>query len=186
LKALLSQEEDMRVVAEAARLADVLPTARRVRSDVMVLDVEFTGIVEVNTLYDTLYELEPDIKVLILMDRWIGNHAVLAKLAPQVGLLATDSSPGQLLDGIRRLAASKPVLDIDLAVAALTAEDNPLTEREREVLRLSVEGAPAKAIAAELFLSIGTVRNYLSRAVTKTGGRTRIEAARIARDEGWI
>jgi two-component system response regulator DesR len=78
------------------------------------------------------------------------------------------------------------VLDTEVAVAALTAGDNPLTDREREVLRLALDGAPAKEIAKNLYLSTGTVRNYLSRILDKTGARTRIEAIRIAQEAGWI
>jgi two-component system response regulator DesR len=82
--------------------------------------------------------------------------------------------------------AGKFVLDVEFAVAALNADRNPLTERERAILRLARKGEPAKEIAAKLYLSAGTVRNYLSRAMAKTGARTRIEAVRRAQDAGWI
>jgi two-component system response regulator DesR len=84
------------------------------------------------------------------------------------------------------LARGEPVLDVELAVAALTAKDNPLTDRELDVLRLARNGAPTKEIASNLYLSAGTVRNHLARIVLKTGARTRQDAIRIAQDAGWI
>jgi len=86
----------------------------------------------------------------------------------------------------RGLAGWRIVLDPSLAVAALTAEDNPLTDQEREVLRLAVAGIPTKEIARSLHVSAGTVRNCRSRVLAKTGARTRIEAVRIAQEAGWI
>jgi two-component system response regulator DesR len=110
----------------------------------------------------------------------------LALLSPGVGLLTVNASPTDLVEGVRRLVRGEPVVDAALAVAALTALENPLTEREREVLRLAVDGAPVGEIAEILVLSVGTVRNYLSRIMVKTGARSRIEAIRIAQAAGWI
>jgi two-component system response regulator DesR len=126
--------------------------------------------------------------VLLVLDRCepAGPGVAMARLAPRVGLIATEASPAQLIEGVRRMARGEPVLDIELAVAALTAKGSPLTERERQILRLAADGTPVKEIAAQLFLCDGTVRNYLSRIVTKTGARTRIEAIRIAQEAGWI
>jgi two-component system, NarL family, response regulator DesR len=185
LAALLHREVDFRVVVRANRLEDVRAVMRR-RPDVLLLDSELPGDPPVDTVCAEMCEQYPDIKVLILVERWAATLATLTRLAPQTGFLTVDASPAQLIDGLRRIVAGKPVLDLELAVAALSAGDNPLTDREREVLLKAVDGAPTKAIAAELFLSTGTVRNYLSRAMAKTGARSRIEAVRIARDEGWI
>ncbi|MEY9855638.1 two-component system response regulator DesR [Catenulispora sp. GAS73] len=186
LAALLGREGDFRVVVRPTRLEDVWPAVRRRRLDVILLDAELPGDPAMDAVCAQLCERRPDIKVLILVERWAATLAVLTRLAPQTGFLTVDASPAQLVDGLRRIVDGKPVLDLELAVAALSAVDNPLTDREREVLLKSVDGAPTKAIAAELFLSNGTVRNYLSRAIAKTGARSRIEAVRIARDEGWI
>ena len=188
LAAVLSQEHDLRVAAEVACRDEILPVARRERPQVVVLDLALPGIVGTDELCTALRGLLPECGVLLLSERPLFPDigATVARLAPRVGLLATDASPRELVEGVRRLAHGKPVMDIELAVAAMTAGDNPLTRREREVLRRAVYGAPAKEIAAELFLSAGTVRNYLSRVVSKTGARTRIEAIRIAQDAGWI
>jgi two-component system response regulator DesR len=110
----------------------------------------------------------------------------LARLAPRVGLLGTDTTPADLAEAVRQMARGDIVLDPTVAVAALKAENNPLSEREREILRLAVAGMPTKEIAKTLHLSAGTVRNGLSRILAKTGARTRIEAMRIAQNSGWI
>jgi two-component system, NarL family, response regulator DesR len=126
--------------------------------------------------------------VLILLDRQSGAGVSrsLARLAPRVGFLGTETSPYDLVESVRQMARGEPVLDAEVAVAALTADENPLTDRECEVLRMALDGAPAKEIAQRLYLSAGTVRNYLSRILAKTGARSRIEAIRIAQDAGWI
>jgi two-component system response regulator DesR len=186
LAALLGRECDFRVVVRPTRLEDVWPAVRRRQPDVILLDAELPGAPSVDTVCTQLCERRPNIKVLILVERWAATLAALTRLAPQTGFLTVDASPAQLIDGLRKIVDGKPVLDLELAVAALSAGDNPLTDREREVLLKSMDGAPTKAIASELFLSNGTVRNYLSRAIAKTGARSRIEAVRIARDEGWI
>ncbi|WP_238487523.1 response regulator transcription factor [Actinoplanes flavus] len=112
--------------------------------------------------------------------------AALARMVPRVGLLTTDASPAQFIDSVRRLSRGQSVLDTDIAVAALTATAHPLTDRERDVLLLAADGTPAKDIAARLFLTDGTVRNYLSRITAKTGGRTLVEAIRRAQEAGWV
>jgi two-component system, NarL family, response regulator DesR len=126
--------------------------------------------------------------VLVLVDREqvLGASLQLARQAPRVGLIATDASPAELVDAVRHIARGEPVLDAGLAVAALTAEVNPLTGREQEVLQLASTGATTREIARRLSLSTGTVRNYLSRILAKTEARTRIEAVRIAQEAGWI
>jgi two-component system response regulator DesR len=96
-----------------------------------------------------------------------------------------DAPSGQLADAIRRVHAGGRSIDADLAAEAWS-EDDPLTDRERQVLRLAGEGRSGPDIAAELRLSEGTVRNYLSEAINKVGGRNRVDAARIARAKGWL
>jgi two-component system response regulator DesR len=186
LAALLVREADFRVVIRPTRLEDVWPAVKRRRPDVVLLDAELPGGMTVDAVCAELCERCSEVKVLILVERWSAPLAAVTRLAPQTGVLTVDASPTQLVEGLRQIVDGKPVLDLELAVAALSAGDNPLTDREREVLVKSVDGAPTKVIAAELFLSTGTVRNYLSRAIAKTGARSRIEAVRIARDEGWI
>jgi two-component system response regulator DesR len=187
LAIVLSQEEDLEVVAELDQTDDVPAIATRKRPDAVVLDHALPGSLTVTDLCEKLGVAVPGSAVLVLMDRRGGAlSSALARLAPRVGVLATDTAPRQLVDGVRQLVRGEAVLDAKVAVAALTARDNPLTDREREVLRLAADGAPTKEIATELFLSLGTVRNHLSRVIAKTGARTRIEAIRIAHESGWI
>lgn len=188
LATVLSAEPDLTVVAELDRADDILPIAAREQPDVAVLDASLPGPVTVGELCPALCQSLPACGVLILLDRpaGAGLGRSLARLAPRVGFIGIETSPSDLVEGVRQLARGEPVLDAELAVAALTAGDSPLTEREREVLRLAVDGAPPSEIAQALFLSTGTVRNYLSRILAKTGARTRIEAIRIAQDAGWI
>ncbi|WP_211216227.1 response regulator transcription factor [Longispora albida] len=188
LGTVVGGEEDLVVVAEAGLTDEVLAVALAQRPGVVVLDVALPGSVDVDGLCETLCVALPESGILVLVDRRTGPGVAgnLTRMAPRVGLLATDASPRQLVDSIRELAAGRPVLDIEFAVAALSADSNPLTDRERQVLRKAIDGSPAREIAAELFLSTGTVRNYLSSAVAKIGGRNRIEAIRIAQDAGWV
>jgi two-component system, NarL family, response regulator DesR len=184
--ALLSREQDLRVVAESAHGDELRVLARRERPAVVVLHCDLPcsgGLIE---LCRTMLAELPDCGLLVILDPLAAAGAGLARLAPRVGLITPEASTTDLVDGIRRLARGQAVLDVEVAVAALTAAQNPLTDREREVLRLARHGAPAKEIARQLFLSAGTVRNYLSRAVAKTGARTRIEAVRAAQEAGWI
>lgn len=186
LAALLAQEPAFLVVGQMGDFDELAESVEADAADVVVLDVEGLAMSEAEALCEKLCASSDYLKVLTLVERSAGIYAGLCRLAPRVGLLATESSAAQLFDGILRLVSGEPVLDPGLAVAALNAGSNPLTDREREVLGKAVDGRPAKVIAAELFLSTGTVRNYLSRAITKTGARSRFEAVRIARDAGWI
>jgi len=182
LAAVLSNEEDLRVVAEVDRTKDVLPALNRVQPDVAVVEARMPaemGIEEVSRQQS---------RMLILVERGapVGSNLALARLAPRVGLIATDASPEELVVAVRQLADGRPVLDVELAMVALQAKQNPLTGREREVLQLLSTGATAQEIAHKLCLSAGTVRNYLSHILTKTGARSRIEAIRKAEEAGWI
>lgn len=188
LAALLSGQDDMTVVATLSHGDDVVPVATKERPDVMVLDYTLPGAVTVSQVCRALCRTLPTTRVLALLDRRssAGVGRSLARLAPRVGLIGTESGPETLVDGVRRLARGEAVLDADLAMAAMRSVETVLTERECDVLRIAREGATAKEIASSLSLSTGTVRNYLSRAIAKTGARTRIEAVRIAHDAGWI
>ena len=101
------------------------------------------------------------------------------------GYLLKDAPSAQLADAIRRVAAGGRAIDPSLAAEAWT-EPDPLTDRERQVLRLADEGLSGAEIARQLKLSEGTVRNYLSESIGKLGARNRVEAARIARQKGWL
>jgi two-component system response regulator DesR len=187
LIAFLSRETDFEVVGELANAKDLVPAIQEHQPDVAVLDFDLPGAEAVVTdLFGT--PAAKACRFLVLMDR---RHSVALSHNflhhdGQLGFLTKGTAPGELLEAIRRLARGDTVLDPDLALAALTARHSPLTDREREVLEIAARGVPIAEIAGQLSLTVGTVRNYLSRSISKTGARTRIEAIRIAQDAGWI
>lgn len=187
LAVLLAQEADIDVVAEVAELGEVVTAARRCRPDLVILDLDLVDVDHLSKLAGLTRAL-PGAALLVLTD--VRQSALLAtavaRQLPQVGFLSKQAPPARLVDAVRKLAKGEQTLDPQLAVAALTGRGNPLTAREREVLSLAAAGAPAKEIAARLFLATGTVRNYLSSSMGKTGARTRIEAIRIAQEAGWL
>ena len=182
---LLANEEDMTVVGEVAQAVDVPGCIERHRPQVTLLD---GMLLDADLLIVSLYESLVDGRLLVLIsdDKTALLGRALPKSAPRIGFISTDASPDTLMEAIRRTARGEPFLDPKLALAALTAQDNPLTMRERDVLKLAAHGEPNGQIASKLFISPGTVRNYLSRATVKTGGRTKLEAIRIAEDAGWL
>lgn len=188
LSVVLSREDDLDVPWELSADDDVLAVAARERPDLVVLDFALPDASGAGELCEKLCVRVPECRVLMLVDRraCTGLLPVLSRVTPRVGIVATEESLPRLVEGVRDLMQGKFVLDVELAVAALNAGKNPLTEREKDILRLAVQGEPAKEIAARLFLSAGTVRNYLSRVMSKTGARTRIEAVRRAQEAGWI
>jgi len=189
LAVVLAHEADLSVVAQAGDVGELFTQAQRFKPDVAVIDIGVSSHAQIRQLCQNLRESAPNCRPLIIVDRWQRANAgrALALLAPLAGLMAADASPAELVDAVRQLAEGKVVLDPRLAVAALAADyDNPLTDREREVLELAVSGLLTKQIARHLHLSSGTVRNCLSKVRAKTGARTRIEAIRVAREAGWI
>lgn len=185
LALVLSAEGDLDVSAAVADIAEAVPIAKAVRPDVAVVDIDLLpgcGSAGVQQLADAL----PGCPTLVLADLGSPHHLRIA-LATQVdGLVSKDALPGRLADCIRRVARGERVIDPTLAVAALRAPRNPFTAREREVLVILALGLPSAEIAARLNLQIGTVGNYVSTIMRKTGARNRLEAVRIAEDSGWI
>jgi two-component system, NarL family, response regulator DesR len=188
LAAVLSQGKDIVVTGQVATAGEVVAAVAHGQPDVAVLDAGLPGDPTVTGLCRELSRTAPGCRALVMLDLPADTAvgAELALLVPRVGLLAIDASPDDLVTGVRQVARGEPVFDSEVALATVTAEDNPLTDREQQVLRLVLAGAPAKEIATRLYLSTGTVRNYLTRIVTKTGARTRIDAIRIAQHSGWI
>ncbi|MEV4115552.1 response regulator transcription factor [Nonomuraea sp. NPDC049695] len=185
LVALLAYEEDIEVVAEVSRGDHILAAASACRPDVAVLDISLPG-KDGLAAAGELHEELPECGVLILTG--VGTPGLL-KRALDVhvrGFMAKDSPPERLADGIRRVNDGERVIDSELAIAAMRPADAPLTQRELDVIGAAADGGSIEEIAASLFLSEGTVRNYLSKSTTKLGARSRIDAIRIARESGWI
>lgn len=182
---LLELESDLEVVAELAEGSSVVETALRVRPDVAILDVNLPGLDGLDAAAQ-LHERLPDCRTIILTSLGGPGNLRRALKAHVSGFLLKDADPGELAHAIRIVAAGRQVFDPELAVATLQIGDNPLTARETEVLGLAARGEDIPDIAQQLFLSTGTVRNYLTTAVTKLNARNRVDAMRIARDAGWL
>ena len=185
LVALLRLESDIEVVAEVAGGNDIMPTARSTQPDVAVIDIDLPG-KDGLTAAAELHEQLPNCRTLILTS--LGRPGTLRRaLAAKVGgFLLKDAPPDKLASAIRDVSIGRRVVDSDLALAAWDTADCPLTGREIEVLRMAADGANAVDIASRLYLSAGTVRNYLTTAVTKLNARNRVDAIRIAKESGWL
>jgi two-component system, NarL family, response regulator DesR len=185
LRAVLDLEDDLRVVAVVERGDDVVSAAERSTPDVALLDIDLPG-VDGLTAARLLADQVPGCRTVILTGLTRPGHLRRALAAGASGFLLKHSPPQALIDGIRKVAAGGRVVDPQVALAALETPDSPLPAREVDVLRLASTGAEPDEIAAALFLSVGTVRNYLSSAVTRLDARNRVDAIRIATDQGWL
>lgn len=184
LAALLRLEADFAVVGEAGNGADALAQLDALRPDVLLTDIEMPGLTGLE-LAQAVRARGLPVKVMIVTTFARAGYLRRALEAGVRGYLLKDAPSERLAEAIRRVAAGARVIDPELALAGWAGED-PLSERERQVLRLAAEGQRAAAIGARLHLSEGTVRNYLSEAISKLGAANRIEAARIAREQGWL
>jgi two-component system, NarL family, response regulator DesR len=185
LVALLSLEDDMEVVAELERGDEILPTAMTTRPDVAVVDIDLPGLDGLSAA-DRLAQRLPDCRVLVLTGLSQPGNLLRALKVHVRGFIVKDAPAQTLADGVRRVARGERVIDPDLVAAALETGSTPLTAREAQVLREAERGVPTEQIATALSLSPATVRNYLSNAISKVGGRNRIDAIRIARHAGWL
>jgi two-component system response regulator DesR len=185
LSALLSLEDDIEIVAEASRGDEILPAVLDTLPDVALLDIEMPGGDGLEAAA-VLHERSPSCRVVILTTFGRPGYLRRAMESGAAGFLLKDAPASELAKVIHRVMKGERVVDPALAAAALSEGDNPLTGREREVLVASEGGATIEGIAARLYLSEGTVRNYLSAAIKKLGARNRVEAARLAERKGWL
>jgi two-component system, NarL family, response regulator DesR len=185
LVALLSLEDDMEVVAELERGDQIVPTALQTRPDVAVVDIDLPG-VDGLTAAEQLYQRLPECRALVLTGLSQPGNLLRALKVHVRGFIVKDAPAETLADGIRRVARGERVIAPELVAAALETGSTPLTARETDVLRAASSGIPTEQIATQLSLSPATVRNYLSNAISKVGGRNRIDAIRIARNAGWL
>jgi two-component system response regulator DesR len=182
---VLDLEDDLTVVADVATGTDIVPAARLHTPDVAVLDIDLPGIDGLTAAAQLFAEL-PRCNVLILTAHARPANLRAALDAHVAGFLAKDTSARELVAAIRTVAAGGRVIDPDVAIAAISTRPSPLTPRETEVLRLHAQGADPRDIASTLFLSYGTVRNYLAAATDKLGARNRTDAVIIASQHGWL
>ena len=185
LAALLALEEDVEIVADASRGDEVVPAALESLPDVALLDIEMPGGDGLTTAA-ALRERLPSCRVIILTTFGRAGYLRRAMESGAAGFLLKDAPASELATAIRRVMHGERVVDPGLAAAALSEGESPLTEREREVLAASANGATIEEVARKLYLSEGTVRNYLSTAIKKLEARNRVEAARLAERKGWL
>lgn len=185
LAALLRLDGNFEVVAEVARGDEVVAAALKTQPDVALLDIEMPGGDGLSAA-QALHERLPTCRILILTTFGRSGYLRQAMESGAVGFLLKDAPAAELATAIRRVMAGERVVDPDLALTALSEGENPLTPRERDVLKASLAGATIAGIATHLYLSEGTVRNHLSTAIQKLGVHNRIEAARLAEAKGWL
>lgn len=184
-EALLSTEPGFEVVARIGRGDEVLATVERCRPDVALLDIDMPGATGIEAAR-LVTQRFPECKVLLLTALPGSGHVHRALAAGASGYLVKATTGARLIDAIRTVAAGGTVIDPQLAADALRRGPNPLTEREQEILRDVDRGLDTRSIAARLYLSHGTVRNYLSSAMTKLDASSRVEAVRAAQRSGWL
>lgn len=185
LVALLDLERDIEVVAQVASGDKILDAVRSTRPDVAIIDIDLPGM-DGLTAAAEIYEQHLPCRTLILTS--LGRPgAVRRALDARVnGFMLKDAPADKLANAVRDVAGGRRVIDSELALAAWDTADCPLTNREIEILRLTASGQDVSDIAVRLFLSPGTVRNYLTTTVTKLNARNRVDAIRIAKEAGWL
>lgn len=185
LAVLLDLEEDLDVVAQVSAGDEVVPAALASVADVALLDIELPRMSGLDAAA-ALHEAVPSCDVLMVTTFGRPGYLRRALDAGARGFLVKDGPVEGLADAIRRVRAGETVVDPTLAAAALAAGPNPLTRREREVLRAAAGGATLADVARAVHLSESTVRNYLSATIAKTGTRNKMEAVVVAQGKGWL
>jgi two-component system response regulator DesR len=185
IAALLGLEDDLEVVAQAATGREALALARALRPDVAVLDLQLPDLDGV-AVAAVLHAELPGCRTMIVTSHGLPGHLKRALTGGVRGFLAKTVSAEVLATVVRTVHTGGRYVDPQLAAEAISAGESPLTGRETEVLAIAADGAPVEEIARRAALSPGTVRNYLSAVVGKTGAANRHEAVRIARSRGWI
>ncbi|QVQ50692.1 response regulator transcription factor [Spiractinospora alimapuensis] len=185
IAALLRMEDDLDIVAEVGRGDEVVPAVLEHGADIAVLDIEMPGATGIDAAAQ-LRTAAPNCGVVILTSFGRPGFLRRALESGARGFLAKDAPVELLAGAIRKVQAGGRYIDSELAATAMASGESPLTERETDVLRAASDGASVAEIATVLSLSPGTVRNYLSSAMTKTGADTRLSAIRTAEEMGWL
>jgi two-component system response regulator DesR len=185
LASLLALEDDLEIVDAVGRGDDALVVAERLRPDVALIDIELPGLdglAVASSLAGTL----PTCRVVIVTTFGRPGYLRRAMAANVAGFVLKESPASELASVVRRVHAGEQVVDPVLAVSTLREGDDPLTPRERDVLRAARDHATIAELAGHLYLSEGTVRNYLSSVIQKLGARNRAEAIATAEQKGWL
>jgi two-component system response regulator DesR len=184
LSALLNLEEDLEVIATAADGKIALAQAQKHQVDIILTDIEMPQMTGIE-LAQELQRINHSAKVMILTTFTRSGYLRRAMDAGVKGYLLKDAPSDSLAHAVRKIHQGKVIVAPEL-ISQTWGETDPLTDKERKVLRLALEGKTTEQISKEIFLSTGTVRNYLSEASSKLGANNRIEAARIAKQNGWL
>ena len=185
LAALLGLEHDIEVVAQVGRGDDVVEVARASQADVALLDIEMPGIDGIAAA-SLLRSEVPGCRALMVTTFGRPGYLARAMQAGASGFVVKDTPAAELADAVRRVSLGLRVVDPALAAESLAQGDSPLTERETDVLAAARDGGSIADIARSVHLSEGTVKNHLSSAIGKTGGRNRADAVRVAVERGWL
>lgn len=185
IAALLALEDDLKVIGRAGDGDAALTMVRELRPDILLTDVEMPGLSGIELAHAIDAEKLP-VRVIVVTTYARPGYLTRARAASVSGYLLKVAPADELVSAIRAVHRGGIVIPADLAEAAREAGVDPLTDRERDVLRLAEEGMPNRDIGDRLGLSPGTVRNYLSEAASKLYAGNRIEAVRIARANGWL
>lgn len=182
-EALLTTEAGYEIVARVDRGDLVVKAAQLYRPDIALLDIDMPGASGIEACAELTKAL-PECKVILLTALPGSGHLPRAMDAGASGYLLKSTTARQLIGGIRAVAEGHTVIDPGIAADAMRSDSTPLTDRELDILRLVDQAVPTAAIAEELFLSKGTVRNYLSNAMSKLNAVTRTEAVKAAKEQG--
>ncbi|WP_295850549.1 response regulator transcription factor [uncultured Microbacterium sp.] len=185
LAALLGLEADIEVVAQVGRGDEVVEAARTSEATVALLDIEMPGIDGIAAAAQLRAEV-PGCRALIVTTFGRPGYLARAMQAGASGFVVKDTPAAELADAVRRVSTGLRVVDPALAAESLAHGDSPLTERETDVLAAARDGGSIADIARTVHLSEGTVKNHLSSAIGKTGGRNRADAVRVAVERGWL
>lgn len=185
LSALLDLEDDMHVVGAAADGEEALRVVSELEPDVCLMDIQMPGMDGIEATR-ALRAAHPNTRVLIVTTFARAGYVRSALDAGASGFIVKDAPVEQLADAVRQVHAGYRVVDPLLAQASAFDGANPLSDRERQILRAAADGRSAALIAAEVYLSAGTVRNNLSAAIGKLGATNRAQAVRVAQNKGWI
>ena len=185
LAALLELEPDITIIAQAANGREAFRLAREHTPDIVVTDIEMPEMTGLE-LAAALKQAESKARVVILTTFARPGYLRRALDAGARGYLLKERPASELSEAIRRVHQGLRAVDPALAAEAWSADEDPLSDRERQILQRAGDGRSSSEIASELRLSEGTVRNYLSEAIAKLGAANRTDAARIARAKGWL
>lgn len=184
LSALLELESDIRVVAKGHNGDEALQLVEQHQPDILLTDIEMPGKTGLDVA-QVLFTQKSATKVIVLTTFARSGYLQRAMAFGVKGYLLKDAPSEELIKAIRKVMMGGKVVDPELISVAWDSP-NPLTDKERTALKLVADGLPTKQVAQQLFLSEGTVRNYLSEAIAKLDASNRVDAARIARQKGWL